>query len=56
MANQIKDDVFYVKKNDIDAMRRRPTMYIGGIGEAGAFHLVNELISNNRMGISNKKS
>ena len=48
MANQIKDDVFYVKKNDIDAMRRRPTMYIGGIGEAGAFHLVNELISNNR--------
>ena len=48
MANQIKDDVFYVKKNDIDAMRRRPTMYIGAIGEVGAFHLVNELISNNR--------
>ena len=44
----IKDDVFYVKKNDIDAMRRRPTMYIGAIGENGAFHLVNELISNNR--------
>ena len=48
MANQIKDDEFYVKKNDIDAMRRRPTMYVGGIGEVGAFHLVNELISNNR--------
>ena len=48
MANQIKDDVFYVKKNDIDAMRRRPTMYVGGIGEVGSFHLVNELISNNR--------
>ena len=28
-TKKIKDDVFYVKKNDLDAIRRRPTMYIG---------------------------
>ena len=44
---KIKDDEFYVKKNDIDAMRRRPTMYIGGLGDAGVFHLCKEIIDNN---------
>lgn len=44
----IKDDQFYVKKNDIDAIRRRPTMYIGSLGEAGVFHLCKEIIDNNR--------
>lgn len=43
----VKDDSFYVKKNDIDAMRRRPTMYIGSLGEAGVFHLCKEIIDNN---------
>ena len=28
-AKEIKDDKFYVKENDIDAIRRRPTMIIG---------------------------
>ena len=43
----IKDDTFYVKKNDIDAIRRRPTMYIGSLGDAGVFHLCKEIIDNN---------
>lgn len=45
---KIKDDNIYIKKNDIDAMRRRPTMYIGSLGEAGVFHLCKEMIDNNR--------
>lgn len=45
---KIKDDVFYVKKNDIDAIRKRPTMYIGSLGDAGVFHLCKEMIDNNR--------
>lgn len=45
---KIKDDAFYVKKNDIDAIRRRPTMYIGSLGESGVFHLCKEMIDNNR--------
>ena len=44
----VKDDTFYVKKNDIDAIRRRPTMYIGSLGDAGVFHLCKEIIDNNR--------
>lgn len=43
----IKDDEFYVKKNDIDAIRRRPTMYIGTLGDTGVFHLCKEIIDNN---------
>lgn len=43
----VKDDEFYVKKNDIDAIRRRPTMYIGSLGDAGVFHLCKEIIDNN---------
>ena len=46
--SKIKDDVFYVKKNDIDAIRKRPTMYIGSLGDAGVFHLCKEMIDNNR--------
>lgn len=47
MAN-IKDDEFYVKKNDIDAIRKRPTMYIGSLGAKGVYHLCKEMIDNNR--------
>lgn len=46
-TKKIKDDVFYVKKNDLDAIRRRPTMYIGSLGETGVFHLCKEIIDNN---------
>ena len=35
----VKDDAFYVKKNDIDAIRKRPTMYIGSLGNTGVLHL-----------------
>jgi len=45
--SRIKDDSFYVKKNDIDAIRKRPTMYIGSLGDTGVFHLCKELIDNN---------
>lgn len=45
---KITDDKFYIKKNDIDAMRRRPTMYVGSLGETGVFHLCKEMIDNNR--------
>lgn len=47
LKKKIKDDEFYVKKNDLDAIRRRPTMYIGSLGEAGVFHLCKEIIDNN---------
>lgn len=46
MADRIKDDSFYIKENDIDAMRRRPTMYIAVLGEAGIKHLGDEIITN----------
>lgn len=48
IRKNVKDDVFYVKKNDLDAIRKRPTMYIGSLGDAGVFHLCKEIIDNNR--------
>jgi DNA gyrase/topoisomerase IV subunit B len=48
MAKQFKDDKIYIKENDLDAVRRRPTMYISSLGDAGAFHLCKEIIDNNR--------
>ena len=47
-AKVIKDDKFYVKKSDIDAIRRRPTMIIGSLNAMGVFHLCKEIIDNNR--------
>ena len=47
-AKEIKDDKFYVKENDIDAIRRRPTMIIGTLNAKGVFHLCKEIIDNNR--------
>lgn len=47
-VTKAKDDNIYIKKNDIDAIRRRPTMYIGKVGDAGVFHLCKEIIDNNR--------
>ena len=43
-----KDDVMTIKKNDIDAIRLRPSMIIGFTGEAGVLHLCKEIIDNNR--------
>ena len=48
MAKQFKDDEVYIKESDIDAVRRRPTMYISSLGDAGVFHLCKEVIDNNR--------
>ena len=43
-----KDDAIDIKENDIDAIRRRPSMWISSSGEAGVFHLCKEIIDNNR--------
>ena len=45
---KFKDDEMYIKENDIDAIRRRPSMWISSVGEAGVFHLCKEIIDNNR--------
>ena len=47
MPKKFKDDKYYVKKNDIDAIRKRPSMYIASVNEAGVFHLCKEIIDNN---------
>ena len=47
MGKKFKDDAYYVKKNDIDAIRKRPTMYIGNLGEMGVLHCCKEIIDNN---------
>lgn len=43
-----KDDEIYVKKSDIDAIRKRPSMYAAAVGSAGALHICKEIIDNNR--------
>ncbi len=48
MATKFKDDEMYIKQNDIDAIRRRPSMWISSLGESGVFHLCKEIIDNNR--------
>lgn len=45
---KFKDDVVDIKENDIDAIRRRPSMWISSSGEAGVFHLCKEIIDNHR--------
>ena len=44
---KFKDDDYYVKKNDIDAIRKRPSMYVASVNEAGVFHCCKEIIDNN---------
>lgn len=51
MANKptnFKDDEIYIKESDIDAIRRRPSMYAASVGSAGALHICKEIIDNNR--------
>lgn len=45
---KFKDDKFTIKKDDLDAIRLRPTMIVGAVGELGVLHLVKEQIDNNR--------
>lgn len=47
-SKQFKDDEIYIKQNDLDAVRKRPTMYVSSLGDAGVFHLCKEIIDNNR--------
>jgi len=42
------DDEMYIKKSDVDAIRKRPSMWISSSGQAGVFHLCKEIIDNNR--------
>ena len=35
----MKDDQIEVIESDVEKMQRRPTMYIGNLGEMGALHL-----------------
>ena len=44
----IKDDHYKIIHTDIEKIIARPTMYITAVGEAGAFHMVKEIIDNNR--------
>ena len=46
-SRKVKDDSYYVKKNDIDAIRKRPTMYVGHLGPKGVLHCCKEIIDNN---------
>lgn len=46
-SKKFKDDVYYVKTSDIDAIRKRPSMYVASVNEAGVFHLCKEIIDNN---------
>lgn len=48
MAKTYKDDKFTIKKDDLDAIRLRPSMIIGFLGESGVLHLCKEIIDNNR--------
>lgn len=45
---EYKDDKMTIKKNDLDAIRLRPSMTIGFLNEAGVLHLCKEIIDNNR--------
>ena len=45
---KFKDDQYTIKKDDLDAIRLRPSMIIGSIGETGVLHLCKEIIDNNR--------
>lgn len=45
---KMKDDQIEVIESDVEKMQRRPTMYIGSLGEMGALHLCKEVIDNNR--------
>ncbi len=56
MAKKYKDDDVYIKESDIDAIRKRPTMYIARIGEHGVQHLCQEIIDNNRDECSKQES
>lgn len=53
---KFEDDKMYIKTSDVDAVRRRPSMYIASTGDYGVFHLCNEIISNNRDECYKKKS
>jgi len=50
------DDKMLILDRDIDKIRKRPTMYIGYLGDAGVLHLCKEIIDNNRDECSKKKS
>ena len=51
-----KDDEYYVKTSDVDAIRKRPSMYVKTIGEGGVLHLCKEIIDNNTDECYKKKS
>lgn len=44
----LKDDQYKIIHTDVEKIIARPTMYITAVGEAGAFHMVKEIIDNNR--------
>lgn len=44
----LRDDKYTIIHNDVEKIIARPTMYITSLGELGAFHLVKEIIDNNR--------
>ena len=47
MPKKFKDDEIYIKKSDVDAVRKRPSMYIASTGFEGIEHLCEEIINNN---------
>ena len=51
-----KDDEMYIKESDIDAIQRRPSMYISQVGSGGAGQICRELIDNSRDECSKKDS
>lgn len=45
---KMKDDKITIITNDIERIRKRPSMIIGFLGEKGILHLCKEIIDNNR--------
>jgi len=45
---KMKDDKITIITNDIERIRKRPSMIIGFLGERGILHLCKEIIDNNR--------
>lgn len=47
MAAKMKDDHIDIITNDIERIRKRPTMIVGFVGSKGILHLCKEIINNN---------
>ena len=45
---KFKDDKIEVIESDVEKIRKRPSMYMASLSEAGCLHICKEIIDNNR--------